>query len=301
MDGRELQYRLRQLLNESASSAFLDAKTSYSFLWQAAIDFAERTGCLRATQVITTVANQSGYAVAPDFLRLYDVRDRNENNVVKYNDGSTNSFLPWKSYGSIITEDNTTAVSVPSFFSLVDSALLSQVSGTATSAGAASGGQCTLVASAADFTNVAAGDYIHNTTDVSDGVVLSKTNTTTLVTALFGGSGNDWAISDAFVIQPQGRFQLELNPPPSVSNHTVTLYYVQRPLPVFSNFGMYRFPSQFNSAIIAYAAWMYKYRDREPNFGDKWYQLYERDVRRASALYRDSVSSNSLSVSFRKR
>lgn len=300
MDGKELLYSLRQLLNESASSAFLDNKTSYSFLWQAATAFVERTGCLRSTQAITTVANQAGYDVSSDFLRLY-MRDKHNNFVMKYNDGSNNTFISWKAYEEIISEDNTTAVSIPSWFSVIDASLPAQVTGTATSAGTLSGGQSTLTDTAASFANVSAGDYVHNTSDGADGIALSKTSSTVLVTALFGGTGNDWVTSDAYVIQPQGRFQLLLNPPPAIAAHTITLYYIQRPAPVFSDYGVYRFPQQFTDAVVYYAAWLYKYRDSEPNFGDRWYQIYEKEVRRATALFRDSLRSNSLSVSFRKR
>ena len=303
MDGKELLYSLRQLLGEDASSGFMDSRTSYRFLWEAAKNFVSRTDCLRTTQSITTVASQAGYSLSADFMSLY-LRDRDKNYIIKYNDGSTNTFLRQRDYEAVITEDNTSAVDLPQSFSIIDAPTLSaQVSGTASAVGAASGGQCTLTdtSSSTKFANVEAGDVVHNTTDGSDGFVLSKTDSTHLVIALFGGTDNDITSADAYVIQPQGRLQLVLNPPPSTSSHTVTVYYIQIPAPVFSSYGVYRFQSQWDTAILNYAAWLYKYKDRTPELGDKFHQFYELEVRRAVSLYKSSLSSNDFPVSFRKR
>ena len=49
---------------------------------------------------------------------------------------------------------------------------------TTTSAGAAVGGASTLTDTGGDFSDVSPGDIVHNTTDGSDGIVLSKTSST---------------------------------------------------------------------------------------------------------------------------
>lgn len=274
------------------------------YLWEAAKEFVSRTNCLKATQTITTVADQSGYTLNADFMKLY-LKNADEDFVIKYNDGTNNSFLPWREYNKIIVENSTTSVSIPSNFAIIDDSTLdSQVTGTASAAGAASGGQCTLTdtdASATQFADVSAGDIVHNTTDGADGIVLSKTSNTALVTALFGGSGNDWASSDAYVIQPQGRMQLVLNPPPSTAGHTITVSYVQIPPPVFSSYGVYRFQQQIADAIVKYAVWMYRYRDRDPDLGDKFFQYFERQIRRMNSVLRETSDKNKLKVSFKKR
>ena len=232
MDGKELSYRLRQIINEDANSDFMDSKTSYQFLWEAARDFAAATGALKGSQSITTVASQQGYTLNADFGQLYLKDDDNEF-VIKYSDGTTTTFLKWKLYEEIIYDNQTTAVVRPSYFTLIDDPVLdNQVTGSATSSGALANGEATLTDSAADFSDVSSGDIVHNTTDGSDGIVLSKTSSTVLVTALFGGTDNDWDSSDAYVIQPQGRVQLLLDPPPSTASHTITVYYKQTPPPV---------------------------------------------------------------------
>lgn len=301
MDGKELSYRLRQLINEDANSDFIDSKTSYQYLWEAARDFAAATNALRSTQTITVVASQQGYTLNANFGQLYLKNNDNEF-VIKYNDGTTETFLPWKPYEEIIYENQTSDVLIPTDFTIIDDPTLdSRITGTTTSAGAASAGETTLTDTAADFSDVSAGDIVHNTTDDSDGIVLSKTSPTVLVTALFNGTGNDWSSSDAYVIQPQGRLQLILNPPPSTAGHTVTMYNTQIPAPVFSDYGAYRFQQGGTDAVIKYAAWLYKYRDKQPDFGDALFAHYDRQLRRINAHMDSSVNKNKLRVSFRTR
>jgi len=300
MDGKTLLYKLRNLLQEDSSSGYMDDRSSYNYLYEAAVSFVSRTKCLRATQEVTTVAETSEYTLNADYIELY-LKTPDNKFFAKYNDGSTDSFIYEKEYEDIIYENNTTSVSVPSNFCIIDDSTLdSQVTGTTTSAGAASGGQCTLTDTTGDFSDVSAGDIVHNTTDGSDGIVLSKTSSTVLVTALFGGTNNDWSSSDAYVIQPQGRMKIKLVPPPSTSSHTATVYYIQRPAPVYSDYGVYRFPSQYADAIVKFAAWLYKYRDDDPNFGDAWFKFWDADVRRYAQIMKGSGRRTKFSVSFKK-
>jgi len=297
-DGKDLLRRLRQILNEQSGGGWLDNQTTYDWLYDAALEYVDRTGCLKDTQTITTVAEDSDYNINPNFLRLY-LKNSDNNFYLKYNDGSNDHFLTWREYEDIYHENNSDSVSVPSHFSIIDADLPTQLTGTATSAGAATGGQCTLTDSAADFTNVEAGSIIHNTTDGSDGVVLSKTSTTAIVTALFGGTNDDWSSADAYVIQPQARYQLILDPAPSTAGHTITLKYVARPSPVYSDYGVYAFINP--QMLVGYAAWKYKYRDREPNFGDMYYKFWERDVRERGHSVNQGLRSNVMKVNLKKR
>lgn len=236
-----------------------------------------------------------------DYTRLY-LRDSSGNYFVKYNDGTNDRFITFKPYESIIHDNLTTAVTIPQRFTVLDKAsLYSRLSGTATATSAISAGESTLTDSAGDFSNVSAGDSIHNTTDGSDGIVLSKTSSTALITALFGGTLNQWTSGNAYVIQPQGRYQLILEPPPSTAGHTVTVEYIQRPDPVFSSYGTYRFGLQFMEPLIEYAAFKYKYRDREPNFGDYWFKHFDRICRQNQYNMNQSLRRTGLAVNLRNR
>jgi len=297
-DGKDLLRRLRQILNEESGGGWLDTQASYDWLYDAAIEYVDRTGCLRATQTITTIAETAEYDINPDYLRLY-LKNSDNNYYLKYNDGSNDHFLTWRDYEDIYYENNTDSVSVPSRFSIIDAALPTVLTGTATAVGAASGGQCTLTDAAADFTTVEAGSTVHNTTDASDGIVLSKTSTTALVVALFGGTGNDWTVADAYVIQPQARYQLIIDPLPSTAGHTITLPYIKRPSPVYSDYGMYEFINP--QVLVGYAAWKYKYRDKEPNFGDMFWRSWENDIRRRGRNINQGQRRNTIPVNLKKR
>lgn len=294
MDGSDLTRRLEQLLNEESGSDWLDPRTTYDYLNEAAIAFVDRTHCLKNTQEITTVADQAEYNLSPDFLKL-NIKNSSEEFVIKYGD---DNFLPWKDYEDILYGNETTSVSVPGRFTVIDASLPAQITGTTTSAGAATGNLSTLTDTAADFTNVDPGSVVHNTTDGSSGIVISKTSSTVLKTALFGGDA-DWSSSDAYIIQPQGRYKLILEAPPSTAGDTITVYYVQRPDPVYHDYGVFRFPMQYATALVKYAYWLYKYRDKEPDTANSMYQFWDMEIRRYGNSINQAVRPRNVKVSFK--
>ncbi len=290
MDGKNLKYRVQLLLDEESSSAFLDERTTYDFINEGALEVTRNTNALTAEQSITTVADQVGYSLNANFLKMY-LKDNNDDFFIHYSDGTTTFTLKIATYEDIIFQDNTDSVDVPTRFAITDDPTLdTQVTGTATSAGAVSATtrEATLTDTAGDFSDVSAGDIVHNTTDSSSGIVLSKTSSTILVTAMFpddpsATTDQDWDSSDAYVIQPQGRLRIVLDPPPTTASETVTVYYVTKPAPVYANFRTFRFPQHLNLATVKYAAWLYKYRDREPNFGDKLFTMADNEMRRGKS------------------
>jgi hypothetical protein len=302
MDGKSLTNGLAALLNETiSSSSFLESRVSYDYLYEAALEFVRRTRVLTATQSITTVADQTNYDLNADYLMPY-LRDSDNRYIVKINDGSNDYFIPFRDYESVTYANNSTPVTIPSNYSIIDkSTLTDRIIGTTTSTGSLSNSETTCTDSAAPFTNVKVGDEIHNTTDGSDGIVIAVTSTSALVTALFGGTNNYWTSGDSYVIVPQGKKQLVLDPPPSTSGYTVTLKYVQKPDPVYSPYRTYRFDRQYEPALIKYAAWLYKYRDSTPSFGDAFYKFWDSQVRMAAKTEQKSFDKPSMRVNFMKR
>jgi len=142
---------------------------------------------------------------------------------------------------------------------------------------------------------------VHNTTDGSDGIVLSKTSSTVLVVALFNGTNDDWTSGDSYVIQPQGRMKLVLSQPPSTAGETITLNYIKRPDPVYSHYGTYRFQSHHLMALVKYAAWLYKYKDREPQTGDMLFQYWDRQVGIGSEQTRNAMNRKGFKVNRKVR
>jgi hypothetical protein len=275
MDGKTLKYALRNLLEEDSSSGFIDDLTSYNFINEAAINLQQRARYLKATDTITTVAETSTYDLNGDYMGLY-LKNSAKKQFIKYSDGTTTSFVTWVPHEKIVYANNTDSAYSPDRFTVAGKASLdSQVTGTTTAAGAATGGKSSLTDTGADFSDVEAGDWVHNTTDTSHGIVISKTSSTVLTTALFNGTADDWTSADAYVIQPQGRLQLIIDPLSSTAAHTITVNYLQRPAPVYSDYDVFRYPREYTPALVKYAAWLYKYRDGEPNYGDKWYIAFE--------------------------
>ena len=216
---------------------------------------------------------------------MYAKRPGDATYKLPYSDGTSTSFISWVPIEDINLSTLTASVSHPTVFSIRDiQTPTTRLSSTTTSAGAISNGECTLTDSTGAFTTtVSPGDEVHNVTDGSDGIVLSVTSATAVVTSLFGGTDNDWTSGDSYVIQPQTRRQLVLHQPPSTGSHTVTVSYIQRPRPVFSIYGIYRIDAAFHHALTYYAAWLYKYRDRQPDMGDRLYQHWDRQVRMGMA------------------
>jgi hypothetical protein len=284
MDGKTLTNGLNQILQESSTSSWIDLRSSYDYLYEAVCEFVRETQCLTATQDITTVATQAAYTLNPDYFFLYLTDDEN-NLFIKFDDGTSETMIPFREYSSVIYDNQTTSQAIPNNFSITDKrGVTTNITGATSADGAASGGECTLTDTGTTFlSSVSVGDVVHNVTDGSDGVVISIVSNLVLTTALFGGTNNDWTSGDSYVIVPQGRKQLFFSPPPSTSGYTATLEYVQKPLPVYSLYQSYRFNPSYMSAIIKYAAWLYKYRDREPSFADAFFRHWDMQVRRMKA------------------
>lgn len=299
MDGKAMLYALRKDLRESTNSGFLDDRTSYDYIWEAMIDFVSRTTCLPTTQAITTVAEQATYYLTPEYLKLY-LKNTDNEYYVKYNDGTSNYFLTWQDYEDIVLADQSSGVSVPNHFSIIPySSLEDQVNSSATATAAAVGGLSTLNDSGV-FDYVYPGDEVHNLSDGSDGVVISRSSTSAISTALFGGTNNDWTSADSYMIQPQSRFKLVLDPPPSTAGHTVTVYFQKRPQPVYHSYGVYAVPAQYHRAIVGYATYKYKYRDSKPQEGDALFRAYDLAVRSANEALRHGLNrGRRLQVSYR--
>ena len=397
MDGKELLRRLREVLDEESTGTWMDDRTSYDFLYEAAKQFAFRTGCLTSETEFITVANQANYILPTNFVKLFTKNRSNDLYVQFSGSGNDNHVLfrdfedmdynknahTYDTQQSTMTRNATTFVDIgqdfsdwettsgnaaykiqvthtsgatewaylgeattttntddtipvfsdlamdstgwngtsgtPSFYRIVNvsgqttpdwftirdrQTKMTQSTGTATSDGDASAGQCTLTDTSGEFITseyVTAGDYVHNTTDESTGIVLSISADTALVCALFGGTGNDWDTDDAYVIQPQSRQEIFFEPPPSTAGYIVRVPFLARPAPVYSDYGVYEFRTHNMEAIIKRAAWEYKYRDAEPDFGDKWYVLWENAIRMEAHALKPHLRRRRLNVNMKKR
>ncbi len=294
MDGKDLQRRFKELLHIKSTDTDYDERTGFDYLYAAARQWTIETECLTATQTITTTASGATYTLNGNYLSMY--LKENNRYFLKYNDGTTDYFLYFKPYQEVIFDNQTTAVSIPAYFTITDDPTLDTlISDTADNdGGTALGGKATLTMDTAVFTDVTPGDIIHNTTDVSDGVVLSTESTFKILTvALFGGTGNDIDSADAFIIQPRKRFLLQFDPKPSTADHTATFYYLRKPKPVYTDYDVYEIAYEYPDALCKYAAWLYKYRDQEPQFGDAFYKYWDMQIKNYRRLTNKGLARRS--------
>jgi hypothetical protein len=280
MDGKTMGQRLLDLLNEASGSALIGSKITYDFFYDAARDCIIRTECCTDEHEITTIDGTADYSLPADYIGLYF--KHNNKYHIKLNTGgaaTTNQFVEFRERDKVYYDNDVTEAAIANYFTLKDAAdIPAQVTGTASAAGAATGGKCLLTTAVDKFDNVFPGDNIHNTTDVSSGVVISKTDAKNIYVALFGGTVNAITNADAFIIQPRARVQLQLDPPPSTSDYTYYVPYIQMPSPVYSLYDVYRIPFDYTEALANYAAWKYKERDKAMDFGKSFLSAYMAEI-----------------------
>ncbi len=302
-DGREMTRRLKHDLLESDNSAFINEYLSYRYINEAANNYVMRTNSVRSTQSITTVADQIEYTLSADHLSIYVQEDGKR--YIKYNNGSIDFFPEFENYEEIIHRSTSSSTAIPSQFSVIDHPTIgSIITGTTTSAGASSNGESTLNDSGGGFSdNVSVGDMVHNEGEVipSYGVVIEVTSDTALLVALFGGTDNDWTSGDSYVVVPQGRLQLILDPPPTTAGHTITVYYNARPTPVFSPFRTFRIQSQFIPEILRDAKALYEFRGGDYQKGGADKQMAQIGTLNANLNYSKAFSRKGYGVNTRRR
>jgi len=307
MIGFDYLQRLNQILNDAHPAGYwMDKKTSFDFIFEAAKDMNKKLKAKHSSQNFTTTINNISYPLYPDFMEIL-TEDGYNNKIIKYTTSGGNvTWLRRASYGHILHDNNTTAVPVPTRFAVTDYALASRIAGAITLASTNAGGETSLTDSNANFTLVNPGDAVLNTTQSFIGIVLAKVSTTVLTTAMFNVSKTqsayaDWTLSDAYIIQPQAQYQLIIDPPPANPADTITTAYIQKPAPVYSDYGSYTFAAGYEEALLKYAFWLYKYRDTNPNFGDAFYKFYDSQVREAKNVHRGATTPRGFKVSFIKR
>ena len=302
MIGAILQQQLYQLLSEfSPKSTWIDIKTTFDYLYEAAKDFSKETGSCHGSQTITTVANNAAYNLNPNFLEVLTKDDHNKP-VISFYDGSSTDWLSMESYDNFLQNGNPPGT--PTEFCITDASMGSRVTGTATSAGAQTGGESLLVDASADFSLMYPGDIVINTKEEYYGYCIG-TGTTSITTAMFdltvrGGQYASWASGDTYIVQPAGRYQVIVDPPPAISGQILTVSYFAKPIPVYSDYGMYPFATGYEEALVKYAVWLYKYRDSKPAYADPLYVVYERYMRKGKHVNRKAVGAKGFRINFTK-
>lgn len=302
MNGYDLLRKLYRCLGEESTSAFLASDFSYDLLYDAVCTFLSRTGAYTSSQTITSVDGTRTYNLDPEFNGLY-MQSPNDNRffITYTTSAGDKSNIYYKDYESLYYNDNDYEVDIPSNFAIIDASVISNITGSATATGSLSAtgsGTSVLTDSAADFSTVSEGDEIINYTDDSHGIVTAVS--TTLTVAMLGGTNNFFTSADVYCIIPQQRMAVYLDPEPDVSGDTFVVPYLAKPIKVYSAYQTYPILDIYSQPIVEYAAFMYKYKDREPVFGDKWYQHFDVVCREASNSYRRINNKTTFKVNMKK-
>jgi hypothetical protein len=305
MDGWTLLHDLRESLNERSDSDWLNDHASYLYLYEAAMELNARTASITTYQDITTVADTAEYRLNPDFMGFH-MTDREGRYYIRFYDNTSYYFINHKEYDEVVYDNLTDSQDIPNYFSIKPATTqISNVTGTASADGSSSNGEATLTdTSASDqFEDVEVGDLVHNTTDTSHGIVLAITSDTALVTAIFDSNGDaaSWEEDDAYVIVPQPRHSIILEPESETAGYTIRVYYIQKPPPVFSPYRSYKFPTDCRRELVQYALGRYKYRDRDPEFGNAFYQFSDRSARVTGGVVGKSRNRGGFKMNLRKR
>lgn len=262
MDGKDI---IRTILdcaesNELPNNLREDKRILYKLADIAACRWCDLTAYLVKTGSIATVDGTQVYDLPYDFLRVFP-RDPNRGRIVRYYDGSVYSFPREVDFEEIFYGNETDEKSYPMEYCIKQAeSAPALVTGTVDATGALSVGQTLLNDIAGLFltTNkVNPRDTVHNTTDASDGIVLSVTDASNLQTALFGGAANCWTLGDAYVIQREPLQQLYLDSPSSTTGHAISIPYIAKPAPVYNDYGFWSIPDDACIAICQEALFDY--------------------------------------------
>lgn len=286
MDGKQLCRIMLDALDEEVAHKLFntDPRILYDLLDAAACEYVRQIKCLHATFPITTVEAQQAYDLPPDFLGFY-MKNSRDRFFVKYYDGSNTSWPTIVPYESIFKQNLTDNEEIPTCAAVIDKATSPvKLAGTTSAAGAQSNGEAILTDASKLFTTtnlVHPRDIVHNTTDGSDGLVLSVTDATHLVAALFDGKTNGFGSGDSYVITRATAKQLYLSAPSDTAGHTITVPYLCKPNPVYADHISWRFDDLACRAIAHEAAFQYENRKNNTNVADRHHILFLAELTRS--------------------
>jgi len=286
MDGKQLRRTLLDALDEEVANKLFntDPRVLYDMLDAAACEYVRQIKCLHGSFPITTVEGQQAYDLPPDFLGFY-MRNSRDRYFVKYYDGSNTSWPVICPYETIYMRNLTDNAEIPTCVAVIDKATSpAKLTGTTCAAGVQANGEAILTDAAKLFltTNlVYPRDIVHNTTDGSDGLVLSVTDATRLVAALFDGSANGFGSGDSYVITRATAKQLYLSAPSDTAGHTITVPYLCKPNPVYADHARWRFDDVACRAIAHEAAFQYENRKNNTNVADRHHILFLSELTRS--------------------
>jgi hypothetical protein len=283
MDGKEIVQTVIDIVesNQLPNNLRQDTRVIYKYADLAAQKWCDITGYLVKTGSIKTVDGTQVYDLPSDFNRVY-TKDENYDGVLKYYDGSDYYFPVEVAFSDIFVDNNTDEQDYPMQYAIYRTETRkAPITGTVDSTGTLTAGQSLLNDTTGLFTTtnlIHERDVVHNTTDGSDGIVLSVTDASNVQSALFGGANNFWTTGDAYNISRHPLYQLYFDSPLSTTDHTITIPYIATPTPVFTDYGYWNLPEDASYAICCEAIFMYMTRMALEISPNRFHKVFQESI-----------------------
>jgi hypothetical protein len=281
MDGKQLTQAFLDAVDKAEADLLeLQPRAIYQALDLAAIEFARQTRILTKTATLTMVMSQQRYDLPPDFLTIYPSSPSGRL-LGKYTDTGGTVYWPVAVDEGLIFQDDDSATndSPPEAFAIVPrQAAETRITGTTTSAGAATGGEATLTDAVATFTGaVEVRDRVHDATKESSGIVIAVA-AHALTCCMFGGISAAFGSGDAYVIVPAATQQALLDAPAAVAGETLVIPYICAPPPVFSDYASWPFKESTCQRIAQEAAFQYLLHKRQGKPREADHQMFNSEI-----------------------
>ena len=280
MNAYSIISKVYTLINESSTSTFLDESTTYELLNTALREFARRTQLYVKSSSISIVSGTSSYTLPDDFLKFFV---KSQDDYVQPSIYYNNNKITYIDYSTYISYDTTETADIPANYTLNFTYPDNLISGTATSSSTLSNGEVNLVDTSKSFTKSLVGATVHVTHSsvTCNGYVIAYNSSTSLTIATIPSTSI--SSGDSYLISPPPTNTITFYPTPS-SSFTLPIYYTPSFPPIYSPYRPIPLPNDMLIPIACFICWLYKYKDREPAYGDKYFAIYETAVRRYSPV-----------------
>jgi len=280
MNAYSIISKVYSLINEPSTSALLDESTTYELLNTALKDFAKRTQLYVKKSSINVQTGVSSYDLPNDFLKFFA---KSEDDYALPSIYYNNNRITYIDYSTYLSLDRNRTAKIPTNYTLNFSHPNSMITGTTASPSTVVNGEVLLIDNSRTFDPSLIGSTVHVTHNsvTYNGYVIDYQSHISLIIATIPST--NISTSDRYVISPPPTNVITFYPTPS-SSFTLPIYYIPSPPPVYSPYRPIPLPNDMLIPIACFICWLYKYKDREPAYGDKYFAIYETAVRRYNPL-----------------
>ena len=280
MDAQTIISKVYSLINEADSSTFIDEATTYELLNAALREVVRRTQLFIKQSTINILAGQASYTLSYDFLKFFArSTDDYAEPVIYYK----NNKISYIDYGTYLGLDKSVTAKIPTNYTLNFNFPRSAIRGLASSNATPTNGEVRLTDIAQSFKESIVGGTVHLTHagTTYNGYIVEYVSPTTLIIAT--QPSIPITVGDGYVISPPPTNMITFYPTPS-EDFDLDIYYYHTLPPIYSPYRSIPIPQDLLIPVACYICWLYKYKDREPAYGDKYFMIFEAGIRRYAPI-----------------